>query len=293
MTLKKNSNISTHENVTIEYETANLGSRFLANLLDNTIFYATLAIIVIILIVANVISSDVVKSDTIDIEEDNLFLSVSIVILIYFLFRNFYNVLFDMIMKGQTPGKKAVGIRVVSITGEPINFTASFIRNLMRAVDSLPASYLVGSIILILNSKSQRLGDIVANTMVIKIRSDAKFSKKLNTIISEDKTNEVNMEDILNKYITQDEPINEVIPVTENINNDTNEKPTINREEYEILSEYLKKRENMPDTQVNDIKMFNYFFRRIGAEIPKSMYLSYVLLFLRETEYYNSKFYKL
>ena len=49
MTLKKNVYIETHENVTIEYETANLGSRFLARLLDEVIVYAALIITVIIL----------------------------------------------------------------------------------------------------------------------------------------------------------------------------------------------------------------------------------------------------
>lgn len=80
-----------------------------------------------------------------------------------------YFMLFEAFMNGQTPGKMAVKIRVVKATGEPITFAESLIRNILRIVDYLPVLYLLGFIIMSTNDKRQRLGDIVANTIVINV----------------------------------------------------------------------------------------------------------------------------
>lgn len=70
---------------------------------------------------------------------------------------------------GQTIGKKIMGIVVVKKDGSPCDYLASFVRNLLRIVDVLPQAYLVGLIVILVTEKRQRIGDLVANTFVVKI----------------------------------------------------------------------------------------------------------------------------
>lgn len=71
---------------------------------------------------------------------------------------------------GQTIGKMALGIVVVTEDGEPIAYRAAAIRTILRIVDALPALYLIGIIVIVLTDRNQRLGDIVADTVVVRTR---------------------------------------------------------------------------------------------------------------------------
>ncbi len=86
-----------------------------------------------------------------------------------FIFLGYY-VLFEMIWNGQTPGKRAAGIRVLRDDGTPITMTESLLRNLIRTIDFLPVCYGVGMIFVLTNARNKRLGDIAAGTVVIKER---------------------------------------------------------------------------------------------------------------------------
>ena len=79
-----------------------------------------------------------------------------------------YDVCFEVLASGRTPGKRWNGIRVIRSGGQPIGFLASAIRNLLRVVDFLPSVYLVGIISIFVTSKNQRLGDVVAGTVVVR-----------------------------------------------------------------------------------------------------------------------------
>lgn len=79
----------------------------------------------------------------------------------------FYPVLFEVYMRGATPGKKLLGLRVVHEDGTPVRWTAALSRNLLRAADFLPMLYGIGLVFMLGNCNSQRLGDIVAGTLVI------------------------------------------------------------------------------------------------------------------------------
>jgi uncharacterized RDD family membrane protein YckC len=68
---------------------------------------------------------------------------------------------------GRSPGKMAVGLRVVTTSGRPIGWAAAALRNLLRAADLLPTGYLVGIVSMALSPRFQRLGDLVAGTMVV------------------------------------------------------------------------------------------------------------------------------
>jgi len=78
-----------------------------------------------------------------------------------------YPVVFEALSSGQTPGKRALSLRVVSVDGAPIGWMASFIRNLMRTVDMLPFGYGAGLVASLADPWSRRLGDMVAGTLVI------------------------------------------------------------------------------------------------------------------------------
>jgi uncharacterized RDD family membrane protein YckC len=81
-----------------------------------------------------------------------------------------YDVLFEVLAGGRTPGKRWTGLRVVTRDGRPIGLVASAIRNLLRLVDFLPAVYLAGSISILASRDNQRLGDMVAGTIVVRER---------------------------------------------------------------------------------------------------------------------------
>ncbi|MBI3468647.1 MAG: RDD family protein, partial [Planctomycetes bacterium] len=78
-----------------------------------------------------------------------------------------YFIFFEWLMNGQTPGKRVIGIRVIKQGGYAMSFLDSLLRNLMRWVDFLPLFYGVGLISLVVAPRSQRLGDLVAGTLVV------------------------------------------------------------------------------------------------------------------------------
>lgn len=82
-----------------------------------------------------------------------------------------YFVFFEAYWQGQTPGKRATGIRVLMVDGTPLTFAAALYRNLLRPADLLPGIYLVGLMAMFLNPRSQRLGDLAAGTMVVAHRN--------------------------------------------------------------------------------------------------------------------------
>lgn len=78
-----------------------------------------------------------------------------------------WNVGFEAFWNGRTPGKRALGLRVVRDGGYPVGFIDAVLRNLLRAADFLPAGYLIGLMVMAGDRQSRRLGDLVAGTMVV------------------------------------------------------------------------------------------------------------------------------
>ncbi len=83
-------------------------------------------------------------------------------ILIYLL----YHPVLEIALKGRTPGKRAAGIRVVTIEGQTPGVSALLIRNIFRLIDSLPAFYIVGLICVLLSVRQVRIGDMAAGTLL-------------------------------------------------------------------------------------------------------------------------------
>lgn len=85
---------------------------------------------------------------------------------ISFLLFWFYFAVFETVWQGQTPGKRMLSLRVQKLGGYPIGWTEALLRNLLRPVDAL-VGYAVGLVTMLLTSRSQRIGDLVAGTVVV------------------------------------------------------------------------------------------------------------------------------
>jgi uncharacterized RDD family membrane protein YckC len=81
-----------------------------------------------------------------------------------------YYILFETMWEGQSPGKRALGVRVLKTSGMPIGFLDAVIRNLVRIVDFLPFFYGVGVVTMFISPQSRRLGDLAAGTLVVRER---------------------------------------------------------------------------------------------------------------------------
>lgn len=79
-----------------------------------------------------------------------------------------YGIFFEWTWRGQTIGKRLLRLRVMDVEGMRLQFNQIVVRNLLRFVDELPAFYFVGGVTCWLNPKCQRLGDIAANTVVVR-----------------------------------------------------------------------------------------------------------------------------
>ncbi len=89
--------------------------------------------------------------------------------LAYFAISIGYGIAWEWYGRGQTLGKRLLRLRVVDAQGLRLQFNQIFVRNLLRALDALPLFYLVGGITSLLNRSGQRLGDLAANTVVIRL----------------------------------------------------------------------------------------------------------------------------
>lgn len=91
----------------------------------------------------------------------------------YFAITIGYGIALEWFWRGQTLGKRVVGLRVMDEQALRLEFSQIVVRNLLRFADGLPSLYLVGGIACAVNRKFQRLGDIAANTIVIRIATPA------------------------------------------------------------------------------------------------------------------------
>jgi uncharacterized RDD family membrane protein YckC len=74
---------------------------------------------------------------------------------------------FEAAWRGQTPGKRMMGLAVLNDDGTPVRWPAALTRNLLRAVDFLPFMYGTGLVVMLANRDFKRLGDLAAGTLVV------------------------------------------------------------------------------------------------------------------------------
>ncbi len=149
--------IETPEGVAIELTLAGLGSRLAAAVLDGLIKTGILLALIVIALVGGV-----------GLGDDLVVGAISLLALVAITFG--YDILFETLDSGRTPGKRAASIRVVRMGGQPVGFLAAAIRNLLRLVDMLPFFYAVGIISILTSRHGQRVGDLAAGTVVVRER---------------------------------------------------------------------------------------------------------------------------
>ncbi len=162
--------VGTPERVELDFRVAELGSRYAAALIDFAIQLALLLAVAVTgdLLIAMAGLSAAVSGQHIAFKDLLL-----VVILPFFIFFSFlvifgYFVLFEWLWHGQTPGKRLLHLRVVGPGGRPIGLARSFLRNVLRLVDWLPAFYTLGLLTVLANRRRRRLGDLVAGTLVLR-----------------------------------------------------------------------------------------------------------------------------
>ena len=154
--------IPTPEGVELELTLAGVGSRFVAFLIDQAIQWA----VIIALVLALAGLGDGLGGG----DGGSAALVAAAVLVLAFLVQLVYDVGFETLGSGRTPGKRWTGLRVVRMGGGAVNFTTSAVRNVLRLVDFLPTAYLVGMVAILATPRNQRLGDLVAGTLVVRER---------------------------------------------------------------------------------------------------------------------------
>lgn len=150
--------VRTTQNVMIEYPVAGLFDRILATLLDTLIFIAYILLVVMVLAL-------------LDINQEWLFFVFYVPIL-------FYHLIFEIAMNGQSPGKRAMNVRVVRLDGNSPTIGNYILRWILRPVDIL----LYGSVAItciLLTANGQRLGDIAAGTSVVKMSNPGPLTSQV------------------------------------------------------------------------------------------------------------------
>jgi uncharacterized RDD family membrane protein YckC len=165
--------VLTPERVSLRYEIAGIGSRGAALLVDSLVQLALAVVLVAgamaLLVVLGVMQG--IAEALADIPDSGGsvvgFLILGVVVVGLFAIFAGYFIAFEIVWNGQTPGKRMLGLRVIRENGYPMRPVDAVIRNLVRIVDSLPTAYAVGLLTMLLNSRSRRLGDFAAGTVVV------------------------------------------------------------------------------------------------------------------------------
>ncbi len=89
-------------------------------------------------------------------------------LVMFFVVPMVYGIAFEAFWRGQTPGKRLLRLRVMDAGGLRLDLRQVVIRNLLRAVDALPQLYLVGGVACLVTARAQRLGDLAADTVVVR-----------------------------------------------------------------------------------------------------------------------------
>src|SRR6478735_1456586 len=148
--------IDTPEGVPLELTLAGVGSRFTAALIDYIL--QTIILVALLLVLRFGVGIDPGSSG----------IATAFWVVGFFVVFWGYDVAFEVLNSGRTPGKAMNGLRVVRESGAPVTFGPSAVRNVIRIIDLLPGTYLVGITSILVTKRNQRVGDLAAGTLVIR-----------------------------------------------------------------------------------------------------------------------------
>jgi uncharacterized RDD family membrane protein YckC len=157
--------IETPERVPLHFALASIGNRFLACALDHAL---QLLAIILMVIAFSVLAS--VSSFGEQLSNAPKWVQAILIVIVFLIFSSYF-AFFEWIWNGQTPGKRLLKLRVIREDGRPVTFWEAAVRNLLRTFDMMLAPfYSIGLISVFLSLSDQRVGDMVAGTVVIRER---------------------------------------------------------------------------------------------------------------------------
>jgi uncharacterized RDD family membrane protein YckC len=147
-------NITTSQNIDIDYEIAGLGERIVARIIDYAIF-----IFIFIFGMIVVSANETIKGSD---------FAAAVLVIIYACLYAFYDLICEIFMNGQSIGKKVMKIKVISLDGSRPSIGQYLLRWLFRLVDFTLSADLCALITAAVSENNQRVGDIVAGTTLIR-----------------------------------------------------------------------------------------------------------------------------
>jgi uncharacterized RDD family membrane protein YckC len=172
--------IQTSQNIELEYELAGIGDRLIAYIID-LLIYAAYTITVFLI------------SDATGGFNTGTWSPLILVLPIFF-----YQLLCEIFLNGQSLGKKAKQIKVISLNGNQPNIGQYLIRWIFRIIDDMIGSGVVAILTISLSDKAQRVGDILAGTTVVRTNPNTAFQETLFSETQADYIPQFNMAYLLN-----------------------------------------------------------------------------------------------
>ena len=239
MLIDNTSTVATPERISFRYRIAGPGQRAVAWAID-----ACLKLLVF-LVIATAVSLVAIVPGL-----DGL--STGFMLLAWFFLDWFYSVFFEYVMRGRTPGKLALSLRVVRVDGSPARFSDLVLRGLLRGVDYLPLwtpplmpvgipTYGLSVLVMFIDDKQRRLGDLAAGTVVV----------------AEDR-NEMLAEVQIDPPVTEEERV--ALPP----------KVVLTRDERRAIEAFLRRRPRLSDERAEELaELFGpALSERTGVEAP-------------------------
>ena len=146
--------VDTPELVRFRFRLAGPGPRAVAFLVD-------LAVMVIVFVTGSLVVQ------TFAVVEGIAEVGQGLLLLLAFAMQWLYGAVFETLWEGRTPGKMVMGLRVVRVDGSPGRFSDFLLRNLMRFVDFVPVGFGLGVLVMTIDDRLRRIGDLVAGTIVV------------------------------------------------------------------------------------------------------------------------------
>jgi uncharacterized RDD family membrane protein YckC len=152
--------VATPERVALDLPLAGIGTRALAYLVDAAALFAAWVVAYFAL--------SLLVSDVLGFFQAFSGVARAVLVAGVFFAQWVYWTACEVMFGGKTLGKRALRIRVARLDGSPPGVLESAVRNLCRAVDFLPALYFLGLMTALVGGRSQRLGDLLAGTVLVR-----------------------------------------------------------------------------------------------------------------------------